>query len=53
MQLLVSRVVFGVQFSQRKYSVDSGADLGFSRRGGADFQKEIEKFDDLFLGHPN
>ena len=25
------------------------ADLGFSRGGGADFQKEIENFDDLFI----
>ena len=30
-----------------------GADLGFSR-GGADFQKKFENFDDLFfLGRPN
>ena len=27
----------------------SGADLGFSRGGGADFQKKIENFDDLFF----
>ena len=32
----------------------AGADLGFSRGGGgADFQKEIENFDDFFLGQPN
>ena len=31
-----------------------GADLGFSRGGGADFQKEIENFDDQidFLSSP-
>ena len=27
----------------------AGADLGFSRGGGADFQKIIEHFDDLFF----
>ena len=27
----------------------SGADLGFSRGGGADFQKKIENFDDLLF----
>ena len=26
----------------------AGADLGFSRGGGAEFQKKIENFDDLF-----
>ena len=33
----------------------TGADLGFSRGGGADFQKKFENFDDLFffLGRPN
>ena len=31
-----------------------GADLGFSRGGGADFQKKFENFDDpFFLGRPN
>ena len=31
-------------------STDAGADLGYSRGGGgADFQKEIENFDDLFF----
>ena len=33
--------------------IRSGADLGFSRRGGADFQKIFQNFDDLFLGRPN
>ena len=27
----------------------SGADLGFSRGGGADFQKIFQNFDDLFF----
>ena len=32
----------------------TGADLGFSRGGGADFQKIFENFDDFFfLGRPN
>ena len=34
---------------------DAGADLGFSRGGGADFRKNFQNFDDLFffLGRPN
>ena len=29
--------------------IQTGADLGFSRGGGADFQKIFENFDDLFF----
>ena len=29
--------------------METGADLGFSRGGGADFQKKFENFDDLFF----
>ena len=34
----------------QNFDAISGVDLGFSRGGGgADFQKEIENFDDLFF----
>ena len=32
---------------------EPGADLRFSRGGGADFQKTVENFVDRFLGRPN
>ena len=31
------------------YGSKPGADLGFSRGGGADFQKIFQNFDDLFF----
>ena len=31
------------------YQTQAGADLGFSRGGGADFQKIFQNFDDLFF----
>ena len=38
----------------KKRHLMTGADLGFSRGGGADFQKKFENFVDLFfLDRPN
>ena len=43
-------ILFKSQLKGQYYeiSLDPGADLGFSR-GGADFQKKFENFDDLFF----
>ena len=53
------RIYFGQNFLGGLVSIfydthKQGPDLGFSRGGGADFQKKIENFDDLFfLVRPN
>ena len=36
-------------FGQYRFGIKPGADLGFSRGGGADFQNNFENFDGLFV----
>ena len=43
------KISFNREISLSSGVAHTGADLGFSRGGGADFQKEIENFDDIFF----